>query len=182
MRRCTAPISIHAPRLKGTARYHWFGADRALFRCMYREGRRSSRKYSLLECSAISITLREGRRLLQLVSMVVAVIFNPRSREGDDISGAAAAGLAHFNPRSRRRATVSVLARWVKTIISVHAPRRATLRRGEGGDVYFNPRSLKGRHCRPTTTPATSYFNPRSVRRRYHRYYHSTKGFQSALP
>ena len=116
--------------------------------------------------------------------------FNPRSREGSDISWMISkSNLFDFNPRSREGSdNIAWLYYWNIPSISIHAPARGATqftvhrkmfrtyfnpRSREGSDVTnrisfaqyrnFNPRSREGSDTtRPSTYGMRLNFNPRS--------------------
>ena len=136
---------------------------RRYFNPRSREGSDDQRKYSLLEYSAISIHApAKGATSARWFPWSSPSHFNPRSREGSDISQAQLLQDWRISIHAPAKgATVSVLARWVKTIISIHAPAKgATLRRWctGGGCLFQSTLPRRERHCRPTTSTRDKLF------------------------
>ena len=74
--------------------------------------------------------------------------FNPRSREGSDLTFIISAHLSSdFNPRSREGSDNEALGEMRDTDISIHAPAKGATNEKPircWGIVYFNPRSREG--------------------------------------
>ena len=94
--------------------------------------------------------------------------FNPRSREGSDILGAASSGLQNnFNPRSREGSDAKLAVSYSRSdSISIHAPARGATAEIHGRGYHlrhFNPRSREGSdHIRSLFRILYKNFNPRS--------------------
>ena len=94
--------------------------------------------------------------------------FNPRSREGSDVSGITKSlSFLNFNPRSREGSDGITIKRCGIGVISIHAPAK--------GATEPDAKILQG----------INYFNPRSREgsdRNYRKWWGFRQGFQSTLP
>ncbi len=112
-------------------------------------------------------TLPRGERPRFRLLPTYFLHFNPRSREGSDVTSCPdAIFIPNFNPRSREGSDVKKVIQEAMETISIHAPARgATILTHVRPDriFYFNPRSREG-----SDWMADSYkhkpkdFNPRS--------------------